>query len=380
MRALVGVIGLSLIFVVLWDAFETIILPRRVARKFRLTRFFYRFTWRPWSAMMRRVRNAKRRELYLGFYGPLSLLLLLTMWAVGLVFSFALLHWAAGSPAHVLDGLAGFRRDLYLSGTTLFTLGIGDVIPGNPWARALTVIEAGVGFGFLAVVIGYLPVVYQAFSRREVNISLLDARAGTPPTAVELLRRHSSDHGLEALQQLLRDWERWSAELMESHLSYPALAYFRSQHNNQSWLGALTAILDTSALVMAGVEGACARQAELTFAIARHAVVDLAQVFGTPPVRKEMDRLPPEEVARIREHLASAGLRLREEETVVHRLKDVRRTYEPYVQSLSRYLSIALPPWYIESRRKDNWQTSAWDKSVALRSPGTNEPVEDDHF
>ena len=150
-----------------------------------------------------------------------------------------------------------------------------------PIARALTVIEAGVGFGFLALVIGYLPVLYQGFSRREVNISLLDARAGSPPSAGELLVRHVGDTA--GLETLLRDWERWAAELMESHLSYPVLLYFRSQHEHQSWLGALTAVLDASALVMVGVEGGPVRQAQLTFAMARHAVVDLAQAAGVAP-------------------------------------------------------------------------------------------------
>src|SRR5262249_56174831 len=127
------------------------------------------------------------------------------------------------------------------------------------------------------------PVMWGSFSKGEVDICLVDAGAGTPPTGGELLRRHRYKNGQEALHDLLKDWERWSAELMESHLSYPVLAYFRSQHDNQSWVASLTAILDTCALVLVGVEGACQRQAELTFAIARHAVVDLSQVFGTPP-------------------------------------------------------------------------------------------------
>ncbi len=129
-------------------------------------------------------------------------------WATALVFGFAMIQWGLGSRFNAPTGNSGFWTDLYLSGTTLFTLGIGDVTPIGPLARTLTVIEAGVGFGFLALVMGYLPVLYQGFSRREVNISLLDA--------------------------LLRDWERWSAELMESHLSYPVLMYFRSQHEHQS--------------------------------------------------------------------------------------------------------------------------------------------------
>src|SRR3989449_2984761 len=156
-----------------------------------------------------------------------------------------------------------------------------------------------------------LPVLYQSFSRRELNITLLDARAGSPPSAEELLRGFGADH--EELTVLLAEWERWGAEVLESHLSYPVLSYYRSQHDNQSWLAALTTVLDASALVMVGIEGACARQAGLTFAMARHAVVDLAQVLGRPPIGSAPDRLPSSELARLRTRLAGAGVVLHAE-------------------------------------------------------------------
>src|SRR5205085_3700848 len=152
-----------------------------------------------------------------GVFGPLSMLALLGLWAVGLVFGFALLHWALGTQLSVPAGAHNFGTYLYMSGVIFFTLGFGDVVPLMHAGRVLTVVEAGVGFGFLALIIGYLPVIYQSFSAREVNISLLDARAGTPPTASELLRRHGRNNDMAALNELLKDWERWGAELMESH-------------------------------------------------------------------------------------------------------------------------------------------------------------------
>lgn len=284
MRNLVTALSLALILIILWDAFEAIVLPRRVTRRFRLTRVFYRVTWTPWSAMARRIRTGKQREKHLSFFGPLSLILLLSVWALGLVTGFAMLQWALGSAYRAPEATITFLTDLYASGVCFFTLGLGDVIPITPAARVVTVVEAGTGFGFLAIVIGYLPVIYQAFSRREVTISLLDARAGSPSSATELLRRHARAGNMAALTQLLQDWERWSAELLESHLSYQVLSYYRSQHNNQSWLGALTTILDACALVRVGVDGASAWQAQLTFAMARHAVVDISQILGTPPL------------------------------------------------------------------------------------------------
>jgi hypothetical protein len=381
MRAVIGLAGATLLATVLWDAFETIILPRRVSGRIRLTKLFYSTTWHPWRAgaslLPRRPRDA-----FLSFYGPLSLILLLALWAIGIVLAFGMLQWAAGSALIMTGGGPGFWTDVYMSGTTFFTLGLGDVAPRTSLAKTLTVIEAGTGFAFLAAVIGYFPVIYQAFSRREVAISLLDARAGSPPTAGELLWRFRWDASGEALADLLQDWERWAADVLESHLSYPPLAYFRSQHVNQSWLGALTTILDSSAIVMVGRKGRCVRQAALTFAMARHAVVDLAQVFNTPPREGGRPRLTDPDQARLRARLADSGVDLRDEtgETAAtERLAELRRMYEPYVAELARYLAVALPPFVREVERPDNWQTSRWERP--LRPPRRAPPrVDEEHF
>lgn len=374
--------GAAIFLIVLWDAFESIILPRRVTRRFRLARVFYKSTWRIWKLVMRLVSSRKRREALLGFYGPLSLLVLVAVWAVGLVLGFGLMQYGAGSAVNMSGSEPSFMTDIYLSGTTFFTLGLGDVVPRSALARALVVAEAGFGFGFLAAVIGYLPFIYGSFSKREVDISLLDSRAGTPPTAGELLRRHSYVHGLEALRDLLKDWELWAAELMESHLSYPVLAYFRSQHDNQSWIASLTAILDTCALLMVGIEDSCEKQAELTFAIARHAVADLSQVFGTAPAALPHDRLPAEELRRIRDTLAQHGLKLLDGEDADRRLVELRRMYEPYIHALAAYLNQTLPPWIPQKKGKDNWQTTAWGQSAGLVEKEKEAPHVhvDDHF
>jgi hypothetical protein len=373
--------GVAIFLIVLWDAFEAIILPRRVTRKFRLARLFYRSTWHVWKFLICLVPSKKKRESLLGYYGPLSLLVLVGVWAVGLVFGFGLMQYGAGSAVSMTGGEGSFMTDFYLSGTTFFTLGLGDVIPRSSLARALVVTEAGFGFGFLAAVIGYLPFIYGSFSKREVDISLLDSRAGTPPTAGELLRRHSYEHGQEALRELLKDWELWSAELMESHLSYPVLAYFRSQHDNQSWIASLTAILDTCSLLMVGIEDACSKQAELTFAIARHAVADLSQVFGTPPKPVAKDRLSQEDLRHLRDILAKHGLKLRDGEDADRRIHELRRLYEPYVNALAIYLNQTLPAWTPQGKGKDNWQTTAWVTYGGLpEDKGVEHAHADDHF
>jgi hypothetical protein len=345
-----------------------------------LTRLFYKTTWTTWRFIIGLVPSRKGRETLLGFFGPISLLLLVGVWAAGLVFGFALMQYGAGSAVVTTGAQPSFVTDLYLSGTTFFTLGLGDVVPHSPLARALVVTESGFGFGFLAAVIGYLPFIYGSFSKREVNISLLDSRAGTPPTAGELLRRHAYPGGSEALRQLLKDWELWSAELMESHLSYPVLAFFRSQHDNQSWIAALTAILDACALVKVGVEDACQRQAELTFAIARHAAVDLSQVFKTPPRALPQDRLPAEDLRRIRDTLAQYGVKLKDGPDADRRLTELRNMYEPYLYALAEYLNQSLPPWIPAKRGKDNWQTTAWGRSAGLVEKEPAAIAADEHF
>lgn len=365
MHILISLLGVALIAGILWDAFEAIVLPRRVTRRLRPTRIFYAFTWSAISIIATKLAPGRRRERFLGFFGPLSLILLITLWGLGLVFAFAVLHAANGSRERVPWGLPNFGSDLYLSGTTFFTLGLGDVVPLSGVGRALTVIEAGMGFGFLAIVIGYLPVIYQSFSRRELNVSLLDARAGSPPSASELMRRHGKEH-FAALEEFLGEWELWSADLLESHLSYPALAYFRSQHENQSWLAALATILDTCSLIMVGIRGVPAWQARMTFAMARHAIVDLAQIYDTPPSRDGEERLYEADLARVREVLNGVGLTLNDGPDTYAKLAEFRKMYEPYLKSMGERLFMSLPPWIHRVDVVDNWQTSAWERNTTV--------------
>lgn len=369
---LVMVFGIIIIWAVLLDAFETVVLPRRVMRHFKLTAWFYRRTWIPWRRIADRIKTPSRRQNFLGYFGPLSLILLLGFWAVGLIFGFALIQRGIGGHLELAKEPMTFARILYHSGETFFTLGYGDIVPVSGAARALAVIEAGMGFAFLGVVIGYIPVVYTSFSRREIQISMLDARAGSPPTAVELLVRlagRSEDPGVEqtVLDEVLRDWERWSAELLESQISYPVLTFFRSQHSNQSWLGALTTMLDVTSLVMTGIEGVHPGQAKLTFAMARHAAVDLAQVVNARYDSSAQDRMPEAELEGVRTALAAAGLRLRNDDYARDKLARLRSMYEPYVHSTAYNLMLTLPPWRHPEKLRDNWQAGPWDRLIQAR-------------
>lgn len=363
MYALAIAAGVILIAVVLWDGFETILVPRSVVRRFSLSQAFHRLIWSNWAGAARLARTADGRELWLGFFGPLSLLLMLALWAACLVLGFTLLQWGIHGSIHSPENVRAFGTYLYMSGVTFFTLGFGDVFPIEPGPRLVAVIEAGIGFGFLAVVIGYLPVIYQAFARRETSISMLDARAGSPPSASELIRRHASDHGetrsADALNDLWHDWELWSAELLESHLSYPVLSYYRSQHENQSWLAGLTMILDSCALGIVGLRGARSPQAQLTFAMAVHAVVDLTATLGLDPCAMCADRLPERDLPHLRALLQAAGMPLPDGPEAGRKLAALRAMYEPYVTALADHLRIALPPWIGTDADPDEWMKAS---------------------
>jgi hypothetical protein len=298
--------------------------------------------------------------------------MLLAFWAATLIIGFALLQYGIGGHEQLSHEPLTFGRIIYHSGQTFFTLGYGDILPTSSLARALSVIEAGMGFAFLGVVIGYLPVVYASFSRREIQISMLDARAGSPPTASELLVRLAGTSENPAIDQrvldgCLHDWERWSAELLESHISYPVLSFFRSQHYNQSWLGALMTMLDVTSLVITGIEGIHPGQARMTFAMARHAAVDLAQVVNARYDPAAAERLPDADFDVLRETLATAGLKMRTGDEARQKLNKLRSMYEPYVHSTAKNLMIALPPWQNPAKTRDNWQAGPWDRMIQAK-------------
>src|SRR5215471_13627817 len=189
MSVVVGLLGIAIILMVIVDSFETTILPRRVTHRYRFVRLFYIASWHVWRMIAVRLPRGKWREAFLSLFGPLSLLALLGTWVVGLVIGFGLVHWSLDLLSSAPDKIGGLPSHLYWSGGTFFTLGYGDVVPSTPMGRVLAIVEAGMGFGFLALIISYLPVTYQTYSRREIMIALLDARAGSPPSASQLLLR-----------------------------------------------------------------------------------------------------------------------------------------------------------------------------------------------
>ncbi len=371
--------GLALIILVLADGFETILQPRRVTHRYRFSRFYYRNLWALWRAAALLLPGGKRRQAFLSVFGPLSLLGLFVSWLIGLIVGFALLHYSLATPVQAPDGQVNFGTYLYLSGTTLFTLGYGDVTPRAAIGRALSVAESGLGFGFLAAILSYLPALFQSYSRREVTISLMDARAGSPPSAAQLLERCARSGNVAAVDRFLAEWERWAAELLESHLSFPVLSYYRSQHDNQSWLAALTTILDICAVLIAEVERD-SYQAQLTFAMARHAAVDVGLVLKTPPMHLAQERLPEAERQRLHEVLRQAGVQLRSGAEGDAKLAELRHMYEPYVAALAERFLLALPTIIPEQVSPDNWQRSAGMRPTPGIGSLPSTGVDDGHF
>ncbi len=379
--AVIGILGgLALIVMTLVDGFETILQPRRVTHRFRFARFYYRHSWTVWRAVARVISKLKWREAFLSVFGPLSLLGLFASWILGLIVGFALLHWGIGTTLRPVEERATFGNYLYLSGTTYFTLGYGDITPVSTFGRVLAVVESGMGFGFLAVIVSYLPVLSQAFSKREVIISLLDARAGSPPSASQFLLRLGWARKMAAVEAMLMEWERWAAELLESHLSFPVLGYYRSQHDNQCWLSALALMLDTCALLIAQVKGESLYQAQLTFAMARHAAVDLALVLKVKPETPAENRLPDESLKLLKDALQQSGLTLQDGPAVAAKLTELRGMYEPFLSGLAGRFLFTLPDIVPTEVTPDNWQRSAWMQ----RTPGIgNLPlaaVDEEHF
>jgi hypothetical protein len=358
--AFLAVLGAILIVSVLFDAFEAIILPRRLTRKLRVTRLVYWVTWPLWSFFPRRRPPSAFRENFLSWYGPLSMIFLLCTWAAGLVVGFSLLYWTLGAPRLSNGSPAGFWIGLYMSGTTFFTLGLGDVVPQLIITRTLTVTEAGIGFGFLGAVIGYLPVIYVAFSKRETHISMLDGRAGSPPSASEILARHSRSNSLDRIDGLLANWEIASAQMLETHISYPVLIYYRSHHDNQSWVASITAVADTCALILVGIEGVDPWQAQLTFAMLRHTLVDLVAVANEVPAASYPERLPGEELEALRDYLDAAGVHCARTPEADDQLSRLRAMYEPYLSALSTYLVLPVTPWHNAGLVQDNWKSSPY--------------------
>lgn len=344
MHSFALLLGAVLVLATLIDAFEVVLLPRPVRRRVRLNRYFFKCTWNLWARCADLWPPGRRREDFIGVYGPLSMVMLFALWAASLIVGFGLMQWAlqrlvAGA------GAGALVDQVIISGDAFFTLGYGDNVPHHSLARLLVILEAGTGFGFIALTIGYLPVLYQHFTRRDLQLIEFSARAGSPPTAAALLGWHVHDSP-EALERWLRDWEIWASDLIESHAVYPMLAYYRSQHEGHSWLGSLAVVLDVCTLLIAGADDARRHQATATFSALRRILDEASESLRVAPVRQVSERGMDAEALR---HLTPTIRRIlpnwRDDEAALQAIRQLRGTYEPRLEGLAAYLLLLVPDW-----------------------------------
>ncbi len=362
MRTLVAVVGGVLVALMLAEIFVTYLLPRRVKRDPRIVRAVSRFAWGPWRALARRLPH-QAADTMLGMYGPLLVVFNLVVWVAVMMLGYACVQWGGGSHLAAAGAKAtlGFGDDIYFAAATMASTGTAGLTAHDTFARVVQVIDASSGLAVIATVVAYLPALYQAFSRREATVSQMDARAGSPPSAGRLVLRSTQRGGWARLNTYLAGWEEWVAELMESHLAYPVLMYFRSQHVNQSWLATMCTVLDACSLTVASAPAGTVDEARFTFAIARHAVADLSYSLRTPPSPPEHDRLPRGDLEELLRQLAEQGVEPATDlDTVQMRLERMRGLYEPYVHALAVRLELPLPPWLAPESPTSNWRTTAW--------------------
>jgi hypothetical protein len=331
MRVVVASIGALLVVVTVSEFFVVFLLPRRVRRNPRIAGRFDSFLWAGWRRFARRL-GGTAADTWLGFFGPLAILMQLVIWAVGSIVGYSLIEWAvSGGPFS-----AGFfaSSDLFFGEASFGTVGL----------RIVELLEVATGIGVLFIVIGYLPAVYSAFSAREAAISQLAARAGSPPAAAKLLRRTSRRGSWRHLEADLERWETWAAQVMETQLTFPPLAFYRSQHVNQNWLAALTAMVDVAAFLKATVPDDNNDTPDLTFRLGRQALADLAFQFGLEPV--SVDRLSDAEFDELFEIVAAASVIPNlGRQKARRRLARYRAQYEGNAAALAEFLVLDLPPW-----------------------------------
>lgn len=342
MVALCSLVGLVMVVATLLDAFEVVLLPRPVRRRLRVNRYFFRWAWAAWSWAARRLGPGRRREDFISVFGPLSMVCLFGAWALFLIVGFGLLHWSL-QQLSAETPLLSMAQAMVVSGDAFFTLGYGDVVPHHVGGRLLVIVEAGIGFGYIALTIAYLPVLYQHFSKRDYQLIDLSARAGTPPAANALLHWHAAAGGSEPLNQWLREWEIWACDLVESHSAYPMLAFYRSQHEGHSWLAALAVVLRTCSLAISGAEDGGPPQAAATFTAASRV---LSVVIGSLEVdvttsanwKERTDWPEPAVISALQTLVPDWHV----DDEFAACLVRLRRAYEPSVASLSAYLLLPI--------------------------------------
>lgn len=350
MRGAIGVVeavvGVALLGLTFYDLFQSVVLPRPSVRKVQLARTVVRPLWRFWKWALNRGSRIERSEARLAAFGPIALLTLFLIWATALITGYALLidSMADEFQPHLHDFLASF----YVSATTLVPLSYGDFVPEVGFARLVIIIESATGVIVAALAITLLFELYGAFRNREEAVIALDALAGAPPSAVQLLETAAGRSMDGTLKETFDEWRHWSAMVLESHLAYPLLVYFRSSHDNEAWINSFAAVMDSSALVMSSTTDNPAKgAAKLMFTVGNHLVEDLSWVFRlqvepNPIIEKDEYQVA---IARLR----TAGYAIHDGEEAWEQFSHFRSKYASALNLMAQYL-LAPPAQWVGDR------------------------------
>ena len=332
-----GIAGVLLVAFVLLDVFLTVVVPRRApsaGRHLRLTGYAVPGLWKIWRYIGLRMSSAERREVFLGIYGSFIVILLLIAWVAGLVIGYGLVLDALR--AQLRPESENFGASLYFAGTSLLTLGFGDVV-------AMGGVAAATGLGLFALCITLLFTLYGSFQRREVAVVVLEAGAGAPPSGVTLLETYALAGILDDLPHLFRDWQSWAAEVLDSHLAYPVLAYFRSSHDNDSWISSLGAVMDASTLVLTTIKDGPKGWAKLSRSVGGHCLEDLVAYFRLP--NESQVGVERAEFEEARRRLERAGFVLEDADRAWENFARLRQEYAGRVNALALYWATPPAQW-----------------------------------
>jgi hypothetical protein len=378
-QVLEGAAGVVLIAVTLLDVFQSIVTPRPAAGRLRVSRYATRSLWRVVRSLALRRRSARAREALLGNFGPAIVLVYLFLWLILLILGYGLLLDAlAGQVRPRPDGLT---TSLYFAGTSLFTIGFGDYVGTTMLSRGVALASAGSGLAVLALVVTFLFSLYGAFQRREVMVVTLEAGAGAPPSGMTLLETFALAGIVDQLADVFLRWQEAAAEILDSHLAYPVLAYFRSSHDNDSWVSSLGAVMDATTLVLTTIDAdespAMHRVkgwAKLSRAVLGHCIEDLVIYFGLPDQRETgVDRA---EYGEARERLERAGYTLRPEAEGWEAFRTMRAEYAGRVNALAAYWASPAALWIGDHalRHRSSHPDRPAPGSRRVRRPRTTRP------